>query len=44
VAAKVEAVREQIQNGSFVVPVFDDIPSEEELLEASQPEVDPALE
>jgi basic membrane protein A len=44
VAAKVEAVREQIQNGSFVVPVFDDIPSEEELLDASQPEVDPALE
>jgi basic membrane protein A len=44
VAAKVEAVREQIQDGSFVVPVFDNIPSEEELSEAPQPDVDPTLE
>jgi basic membrane protein A len=37
IAAKVEAVRQQIIDGTFVVPVFQAVPTEEELAAAPVP-------
>jgi basic membrane lipoprotein Med (substrate-binding protein (PBP1-ABC) superfamily) len=40
IAAKVEAVRAQIKDGSFVVPVFTKVPTAEELEAAAKPKME----
>jgi len=39
VAAKVEAVRKQIKDGSFTVPVFDKVPTDAQLDAAPKPKL-----